>query len=1437
MSQSGIRGDQLRFARTEPLEPRRLLCALELHSAEALDGPLPAPQWPDGAVDHDASWYEPVAEVSLSTFAELQPAGEDPLAAAPGSTPMYPATFSTNAAGLPLLTSRANGQGLKIFLDFDGYSTNLPFSLDADTATFNTTEQQAIYATWRDIISYFSALNVNVTTVQPPTGGANQVFAWHLTSNSISGGYAYVGSLSNSQPRGFNESNDAVGRRSGIAHEIGHLLNLQHQAEFSNLGALTSEYSDGWDNRNRPVMGVDYRENIRGWFYGRGSNSLTNLQDDLQVMASKVATVVGGDGFRPDDYAGTTATAYAIPAGTQRIEAFLERYTDADVFSFASNGERWTFDATPTFESAAEPKLELLDASGAVIAAADNADQRGGGINHNDVEFTLDLAPGNYFVRVSSSGDISELGEYLLTASPLMTGWQTQDVATLYRPGTVSFNPPSGEIVQLGGGTDIWGTSDQFRFSSIPLNGDGSITVRVDALDNTDAAAKAGIMIRQSMSSNSAHVMLSAKPSGALEFIRRTSAGASAATVSIAASNGPWLRLTRAGSNFTAARSDDGTTWTDLATTSVSMSGTVYLGLATASHNARYAAYATYSNLSATGAVGATPPTYNALPAPTGLAVAPAAGANTSLVLNWLDVAGETGYAIERSSDGVSFAQIATVGANVTTYTDSNVWGSMRWFYRVAARDGSANNSAPSTISSAINKPRAVSNPPSGYASRFSSNSTSAIQLNWSDVQGDAGYKVERSTDNITFSLLTTRPANYSAYNDSGLSAGQTYYYRITPVTSIGDGVAPSFTITAGTQLSTVTSLSFTGRTANSMSIQWGNIANETGYRIERSNDGISWGTAATVGANVTIWTDTAVSALTEYYYRVVGLNSTSGMESTAASSVLFGASPASAALPSGWTSQDIGTVPGLGAAGFSGGTWTLLGAGSDINSTADQFHFVHYPLNGNGEIIALVSSIENTNTDMKAGVMIRESLTNNSRNAFIAVTPGNGVDFQYRSGSNTTIVNGPASTAPVWVKLNRSGNVFTASSSSDGSSWTQIAQQTVSMGTNVYVGLATTSKNTAALARTTFTNVSGTFINAPPAINTVSASPSTVTGTTSQLSVSATDDGGAVNLNYSWTTLSYPGATAPTFSANNSNAASTTQATFFAAGAYSFRVSVTDAQGQAVNSSPLAVTVNTTADNVDISPAAATTNPGAQVQFSAAVFDQFGAAMPSVPVSWSAGGGSIGSGGLWTAPSASGPVTITATSGSASEQMSAVVNLTGQAIAFDVNQRRVRFQLNGDVTASLSNGDLGLVNLSTSQTVDPQYTIASFDINMRIATFDFSSIPGGLLPDGHYRATLPAGSISDAFGTALVADALLDFYFLAADANGDAVVSTLDFNILAGNFGQVGKSFSEGNFDYLGAVDSQDFVFFAAQYGQRLPAPALFAEMQINGGDELTFI
>lgn len=175
------------------------------------------------------------------------------------------------------------------------------------------------------------------------------------------------------------------------------------------------------------------------------------------------------------------------------------------------------------------------------------------------------------------------------------------------------------------------------------------------------------------------------------------------------------------------------------------------------------------------------------------------------------------------------------------------------------------------------------------------------------------------------------------------------------------------------------------------------------------------------------------------------------------------------------WASQDIGSVGPTGSFNESAGTFTIQGAGADIWSGADAFHYVYQPLNGDGEIVARVAGFQNTNQPAKAGVMIRESLSAGSRHAFVDITPAWGLEFLYRSDTdgNTTYGGGASISPPQWVRLVRSGNSFSGyyKTTAEGP-WVSAGTATINMTSGVYVGLAVNSHSNSSLCTVTFDSV-----------------------------------------------------------------------------------------------------------------------------------------------------------------------------------------------------------------------------------------------------------------------------------------------------------------------------------------------------------------------------
>ena len=105
---------------------------------------------------------------------------------------------------------------------------------------------------------------------------------------------------------------------------------------------------------------------------------------------------------------------------------------------------------------------------------------------------------------------------------------------------------------------------------------------------------------------------------------------------------------------------------------------------------------------------------------------------------------------------------------------------------------------------------------------------------------------------------------------------------------------------------------------------------------------------------------------------------------------------------------------------------------------------------------------------------------------------------------------------------------------------------------------------------------------NAPTVATAAAASPSPVTGTTTNLSVLGADDGGEANLTYTW---SFTGPATVNFSANGTNAAKNTTATFTKTGTYNFLVTISNSVGGSVTSA-VSVMVTPTVFNLNDSGA-----------------------------------------------------------------------------------------------------------------------------------------------------------------------------------------------------------------------------------------------------------
>ena len=175
--------------------------------------------------------------------------------------------------------------------------------------------------------------------------------------------------------------------------------------------------------------------------------------------------------------------------------------------------------------------------------------------------------------------------------------------------------------------------------------------------------------------------------------------------------------------------------------------------------------------------------------APSGLTAT--AVSSSQINLAWTDnSANEDLFKIERcQGTGCStFAQIATVGANVTTYNDTGLTANTSYSYRVRANnlagDSAYSNTASATTQAAQTVPAAPTNLVATAVS------TSQINLSWSDnSNNETGFRIERCQGNncTNFVEIATTAANATTFSSTGLSRNTRYRFRVRAFNAAGN--------------------------------------------------------------------------------------------------------------------------------------------------------------------------------------------------------------------------------------------------------------------------------------------------------------------------------------------------------------------------------------------------------------------------------------------------------------------------------------------------------------------------------------------------------------------------------------------------------------------------------------------------------------------------
>ena len=620
---------------------------------------------------------------------------------------------------------------------------------------------------------------------------------------------------------------------------------------------------------------------------------------------------------------------------------------------------------------------------------------------------------------------------------------------------------------------------------------------------------------------------------------------------------------------------------------------------------------------------------------------------------------------MERSTDGVNWSVLtSSLAANTRSYIDSGRAENTLYYYRVKPTNGDA-----ATYSAVFSTSTIMRAPSSVNGTRVAN----GINLTWTiNSSVSTGVAIDRSLDGLTWTNIANLATRATSYSDviSGYNANQIYYYRVR------NTLGSQYSALAGwnTGLAAPTNFAVAGVTTSSVTLTWTSPLGASGAQIQQYNSSTgSWSqiSPGSLQASVGTYTITGLIGGTTYTFRMRASSDADTVYSSYTSSV--NATTATPSVnPVVWYKADESSGSTLADSSGNGKTATLTatyGFTTGVNGNA---------VNLTSGYASLPAGIVSTLGNFTIATWIKPSSIDSwsrlfdfgtSTSNYMFFTPKAGDSslprFAITTGSGEQRINSSvAISTNVWthIAITLSGNTATlyingvvAGANTSMTLWPASLGST----TQNYIGKSQYSSDPTfkgavddfrIYERALSASEVGTLANVAPTVAVpAAANPATVIGTTTNLSVRGADRTGESNLTYTWSATGTPPA-AVTFSANGTNAAKNSIATFSKAGTYNLSVAITNGMGLTITSA-VTVTVNQTltGTNATISPAAMTVALGSSTQFNVYGMDQFGDAIatPLSNVTWSvySGSGSINSNGLYTAPvSGSGIATIRAT-------------------------------------------------------------------------------------------------------------------------------------------------------------------------------------------------
>ena len=235
---------------------------------------------------------------------------------------------------------------------------------------------------------------------------------------------------------------------------------------------------------------------------------------------------------------------------------------------------------------------------------------------------------------------------------------------------------------------------------------------------------------------------------------------------------------------------------------------------------------------------------------------------NAKVLLSWDAVGGATKYSVKRSTTvGGPYTQIATPTA--TNYSDTSAVNGTTYYYVVAAVSGSIEGALSNEASATPSAPLAAPLNLTAIASN------QRVNLSWDAVSGASQYKIYRKAGSGSYLVIAT--ITDIAYEDTGLTDGTTYSYKVSALDSFQNEGTSSVIVTAQPRVTVPVNIVATPGNKQ-VTVTWDAVPGATSYRIRGSATSGSYGSAKSSSTNSYTWTGLTNGTL--YYFVVTAVDS-----------------------------------------------------------------------------------------------------------------------------------------------------------------------------------------------------------------------------------------------------------------------------------------------------------------------------------------------------------------------------------------------------------------------------------------------------------------------------------------------------------------------------------------------------------------------------------